>query len=457
MNMAYVRRSVRGGLAGVLGVVGFMAVLSGTAHARVWTDTSGKFRIEAEFVELRDGKVTLRRPDASIVAVPLDKLSPADQALARQQAGGGPAAAGGGKSRTWTDSTGKFKIDAEFVELRDGKVTLKRTDGKTAVLPLDRLSPEDRQLAERFGAPAGAPALVGVPNTPRPAVPAVAGTGGAPDEAIRQIRDALEQGKLRAVWDALPPSHQADVNSVVQTFATNMDRPLWNAGAGALKQVVSILKQKKEFILNYPKLQALTAGQDAAKVNAGWDVLVDVLDTIVNSDLTDLNKLKTIDLGQFLDTTGAKLVDKLAAASKLAGGVAGNAIPVNVANAKISLLKHEGDTATVRIEAGEKPQDLELRLVQGKWLPKEMVDDWDKNIADAKASMAFLKSPEFQQQKGQVMFLMAAVNGLLAQLMNAQNQQEFNAAIDNVVNMVSNAAQGGPGGARPGAPRRPGQ
>ncbi len=52
------------------------------------------------------------------------------------------------KARTWTDSTGKFKIDAQLVEFKDDQVTLRRTDGKTISLPLNRLSQQDQQFVK---------------------------------------------------------------------------------------------------------------------------------------------------------------------------------------------------------------------------------------------------------------------------------------------------------------------
>jgi hypothetical protein len=52
---------------------------------RNWTDSTGKFSVHAEFVKLADGKVVLRRvQDGREVAVPLAKLSAADQAAAQQ-------------------------------------------------------------------------------------------------------------------------------------------------------------------------------------------------------------------------------------------------------------------------------------------------------------------------------------------------------------------------------------
>ncbi|MFU7559167.1 SHD1 domain-containing protein [Roseiconus sp. JC912] len=47
--------------------------------------------------------------------------------------------------RTWADSSGRFKLPATLIEVKDGTVFLKRTDGQTVKVPLDRLSPSDQQ------------------------------------------------------------------------------------------------------------------------------------------------------------------------------------------------------------------------------------------------------------------------------------------------------------------------
>ena len=49
--------------------------------------------------------------------------------------------------RIWTDSTGRQKVEAAFVELKDGVVTLKRADGRTVTVPIERLSKGDQQFA----------------------------------------------------------------------------------------------------------------------------------------------------------------------------------------------------------------------------------------------------------------------------------------------------------------------
>jgi len=47
--------------------------------AREWTDLSGKHKTEAEVVKVEDGAVSLKKPDGSIVKVPINRLSLPDQ------------------------------------------------------------------------------------------------------------------------------------------------------------------------------------------------------------------------------------------------------------------------------------------------------------------------------------------------------------------------------------------
>lgn len=52
---------------------------------------------------------------------------------------------------TWTSASGKFKIEATFVQLKDGKIQLKRDDnGKLLWVELAKLSKADRKKANRL-------------------------------------------------------------------------------------------------------------------------------------------------------------------------------------------------------------------------------------------------------------------------------------------------------------------
>jgi S1-C subfamily serine protease len=56
------------------------------ATLRVWASQGGKFKVNAKFVELKDGSVVLEKENGETVDIPLDRLDEADQKLARQLA-----------------------------------------------------------------------------------------------------------------------------------------------------------------------------------------------------------------------------------------------------------------------------------------------------------------------------------------------------------------------------------
>ncbi len=354
------------------------------------------------------------------------------------------ASSGSALGETWTDNTGQFKVEAQFLVLKANQVYLKKENGVVIKVPLERLSPESQQLARKLAAPPAAAA-------------------DTPDGSIRTVVVGLEQGNLRVAWDALPPSYQSDVNDLVHTFAENMDVQLWNAGTGILKKAVQILKEKKEFILAHPKLQETPV--DPKIVSENWDTVVALLDSIVNSELTDLEKLKTLDVGAFLSGTGKTIADRIMAIAAIMKdqdfGMADfpgvEVDPSDLASlkdAKITMLNVDGDTATVRIEKeGGESEDVQMVRVEGKWLPKEMVDGWAAGIAEAKTALTTEMGPQLKQNKQMVLFPMNAVGAILDKILATQTQEEFNQVIEDTLKNLPGMGGGGAapfgGGANP--------
>ena len=52
--------------------------------------------------------------------------------------------------RLWTDDSGSFRVDAQLIEVLDGKVRLLKTNGRQSTVPLDRLSQADRDYVDQF-------------------------------------------------------------------------------------------------------------------------------------------------------------------------------------------------------------------------------------------------------------------------------------------------------------------
>jgi hypothetical protein len=83
--------------------------------------------------------------------------------------------------REWSDATGKYKIQAEFVELAGDVVKLKNAAGKVLSIPLAKLSKADRDFIASLAAP---PVVEGpLPSLVRVYVP-IAAAEGEPQEVM---------------------------------------------------------------------------------------------------------------------------------------------------------------------------------------------------------------------------------------------------------------------------------
>ncbi len=60
-------------------LLGLLVVTSSVAWARKWTAAKGGYSVEAELVEVKDGKLLLKRTDGNVITVPLEILSEADR------------------------------------------------------------------------------------------------------------------------------------------------------------------------------------------------------------------------------------------------------------------------------------------------------------------------------------------------------------------------------------------
>src|SRR3954467_299164 len=77
---------------------------------RIWTDSTGKYSIEANLIAFNESTVILQRPDHQLGQVPIDKLSQADREYLKSKEAGDAAKKVSGASQTWTLRTGEKLI-----------------------------------------------------------------------------------------------------------------------------------------------------------------------------------------------------------------------------------------------------------------------------------------------------------------------------------------------------------
>jgi hypothetical protein len=56
--------------------------------------------------------------------------------------------------REWSDVTGKYHVKAQLIGVKDGKVQLKKSDGKVISIPLEKLSTQDQDALKKLAPPA---------------------------------------------------------------------------------------------------------------------------------------------------------------------------------------------------------------------------------------------------------------------------------------------------------------
>ncbi|WP_254507472.1 SHD1 domain-containing protein [Anatilimnocola floriformis] len=92
-------------------------------------------------------------------------------------------------AREWSDATGSFKIEAELVAVRGGKVVLEKADGAIISVPLEKLSAADQKYLADLKNPAPSPA----PAIPTPMPPGVGPQPVAPTPVTAQGKELAEK------------------------------------------------------------------------------------------------------------------------------------------------------------------------------------------------------------------------------------------------------------------------
>jgi hypothetical protein len=243
-------------------------------------------------------------------------------------------------------------------------------------------------------------------------------------------------GEPQAIWNALPPSYQKDVQGLLAGFAGQMNEQVWNDGFRIGQKTVKVLETRKQFVLGHPMMKGMLRADDVAK---GWDPTVRVLSTVMNSELRTLQGVKQLDVEKFLAGPLATVMNDLLESAEVARGAIPGAkggkdlatLKARLMSAKVTVTREEGDSATIKVEMeGEEPETEEMVKVEGKWVPKSLADSWPKGIASARAALAMVKlEPSMVVQ---INAMTGAVEPVLDRLLTAKTQEEFNGEIDAV-------------------------
>lgn len=281
------------------------------------------------------------------------------------------------------------------------------------------------------------------PDTKTPDVTKAPASKDGPDKAVLDVMNAIADGKPIVLWQSLPASYQKDIQGLISEFAGKMDKDLWNKGFAVARKAIDVLKKQKDLIIaQLTPFIPPTINKD--KLSQNWDGMVDLLSTIVNSELSNLDDLKKANVEGWLNGTVAKVMKQSQALGQVidpaqfAPGTASfTELPALAKKTKVTVLNMEGDKATLKIENEDpkfkKAEEAVFVKVEGKWIPKEMADNWAKGLADAKKNLEQIKPEEISKMKPQVMAMMDMAEQKLDALAKAKNAEEFQKVVEETI------------------------
>lgn len=257
----------------------------------------------------------------------------------------------------------------------------------------------------------------------------------APDVALKNTLAALTTGDASAAWNMLPDKHQADAKAVWQEAAGKVDAEVWNRAFVVLGKLSEVLKTKKDYFLGSSVLGLKP--EDKEELARVWPHATDIVDALANTEIKTVDGFKASDPGKFLATTGTRVLTGLISAVDKAGPAYSGELK-SMKNYKVTLVKQEGDTATVKTETDDgKVDEVVLKRVDGKWVPVGLLEDWDGGVNAAKKGLAqAAMTPEMKQQ---VLPVLAMVEGALDGLLKAKDQNEFDATLAPIMALARTA------------------
>ena len=244
--------------------------------------------------------------------------------------------------------------------------------------------------------------------------------------AVRHLLTALDGNHPEQLWEFLPPSYQRDVNGLVHDFARRMDARMWAALWGNLRKTAKVLTTRKQFVLaavarSDPPLH------DRLQDGSAYDNFALLLEALAESELSDLDRLKTFDGSQFLAGTGRRLLERFRATSTRDGNDPVHALSL----ATVTLVEPGEKTVRLRITLpGRKPVETTYVRLEEHWIPRNLAEGWQRQVQTLQKRLATqLKPAELASRKETVIRLGNRFGRVLDDLLAAKTQTEFDAIV----------------------------
>lgn len=337
------------------------------------------------------------------------------------------------QAELWTDLRGTRTVEARMVGLWGDSVILELAGGKRVAVKMEDLRSESRIQAQKLAtqlkvsradrvselqgnasaASAAAPQPLPVPS-PAPAYQPPQANASIAD-FINQIDDAITDGHLVAVYDALPPRYRKDVDDVVKLTASQLNQASWQGLVGTAQRLGDVIVNHQTWFLSSPRIQALPP-KDFDAIEEQILPLADLMRIGLSPEATNLNQLQTVSFGQWLTERDKVIAPYLAQLVDQIG--------LSI-DRQVTVKSEKDGVAVITVEQDGVSRDIQLISIDGYWVPKTIADEWAANIDSLKGDIA--GTTGMIDSLGAVV---GAFNPALNPLANSQSSDQFHVAMD---------------------------
>ena len=246
----------------------------------------------------------------------------------------------------------------------------------------------------------------------------------SPDGAVLAVAEALQNNHAEILWTALPESYQQDITEVTRSFSEKMDPAVYDRAFATVMRAIEVLDDRKEIILASETFKSSGADADDLRLTLSNSLVF--TDILKASEVATVAGLGSVDWEQFLATTGNEFIKQAAAIESPEGDNPLNSLD----SLKVETIDVSEDRAMLRISSDDhEPEDVEMAKVEGRWIPAELADDWDRSIEEARQNLAEITPETMVEQKTQIMMVLGMADGLIEQIASLQTPEEFDAAV----------------------------
>lgn len=308
-------------------------------------------------------------------------------------------------------------------------------------------APKATESAASAPTPPATPGIPGPPKEwPRPErIPAASvPTADTPEGVVEQVSQALADGKYQILWEILPESRQKELQAVLLEFTDRMDAGVYDHTVAIVEFTTRMIEKHKERLLAHPMI--VQFGVEKEKMAAAMDAVVVAGKALLDSELYSLAELRSMDLPAFLSTTVPKIV---AAAPQLAAAIPAEqaamlgpieqafGIAGSLKGVKASRVSGDDSTAVVRVEIeGSEPVDVEFVKVEGKWVPKQLEDQWPMVLDQFRGWLTMVPDKNNPKAVSDATVTLMFAWGAMKALHEKNTDEEFNKQLDIVMSLL---------------------